>query len=96
MTAFCTVLGDEIPVPFDVVFLGMPVEVIAIGAGRTPGVVATCRCGNETGEIGLASLTLPDGSVAAWLQAAYLRYLGNDPGQARPPPRWHLTSWDQP
>ena len=37
MTAFCTVLGDEIPVPFDVVFLGMPVQVIAIGAGRTPG-----------------------------------------------------------
>lgn len=96
MTAFCTVLGDEIPVPFDVVFLGMPVEVIAIGAGRTPGVVATCRCGKETGEVGLASLTLPDGSVAAWLQAAYLRYLGNDPGQASPPPRWHLRSWDQP
>jgi hypothetical protein len=96
MTAFCTVLGDEIPVPFDVVFLGMPVEVIAISAGRTPGVVATCRCGKETGEVGLASLTLPDGSVAAWLQAAYLRYLGNDPGQASPPPGWHLRSWDQP
>jgi hypothetical protein len=76
MMAFCTVLGDEIPVPFEVVFLGMPVDVIAIGAGWAPGVVDTCRRGKETGEVGLASLTFSDGSVAAWLQAAYLRYLG--------------------
>lgn len=37
MTAFCEVLGDEIAVPFDPTFLGMPVEVIAIGRGRAPG-----------------------------------------------------------
>lgn len=47
MTAFCTVLGDEIPVPFTTVFLGIPVDVIAIGAGRAPGVVATCCRGKE-------------------------------------------------
>jgi hypothetical protein len=91
MTAFCTVLGDEIQMPFEVAFLGMPVEVIAIGEGRTPGVVATCRRGEVTGEVGLASLTLPDGSVAAWLQAAYLRHLGIDPGRVSPPPGWQLS-----
>lgn len=96
MMAFCAVLGDEIPVPFETVFLGMPVDVIAIGAGRAPGVVATCRRGKETGEVDLASLTFPDSSVAAWLQAAYLRYLGHDPGRASPPPGWRLRSWDQP
>lgn len=81
---FCEVLGDEIPVPFETVFLGRPVEVIAFGAGRAPGVVATCRRGKKTGE------------VAAWLQVAYLRYLGHDPGRASPPPGWRLKSWDQP
>jgi len=96
MMAFCTVLGDEIPVPFETVFLGMSVEVIAIGAGRAPGVVATCRRGKETGEVDLASLAFPAGSVAAWLQAAYLRYLGHDPGRVSPPPGWCLQSEDQP
>jgi hypothetical protein len=36
MMAFRTVLGDEIPVPVETVFLGMPVDVVAIGAGRAP------------------------------------------------------------
>ncbi|MGH3621392.1 MAG: calcium-binding protein, partial [Sciscionella sp.] len=85
MMAFCTVLEDEIPLPFEIVFLGMPVEVIAIGAGLAPVVVATCRRGTETGDVDLTSLTFPDGSVAAWLQAAYLRYLGHDPGRPSPP-----------
>lgn len=40
--------------PFETVFLGMPVDVIVIGAGRAPGVVATCRRGKETGEVDLA------------------------------------------
>jgi hypothetical protein len=92
--AFCAVLEDEIPVPFETVFLGIPVEVIAIGAGRAHGVVATCRNGEETGDVDLTSLTFPDGSVAAWLQAAHLR-LGHDPGQLSPSPGWHLRSWDQ-
>ncbi len=95
MVAFCTALEDEIPVPFETVFLGIPIEVIAIGTGRAPGVVATCRHEEETGEVDLASLTFPDGSVAAWLQAAYLRYLGHDPGRPTPPPGWRLGSWDQ-
>ncbi|MGH3872580.1 MAG: hypothetical protein ACRDSR_13915 [Pseudonocardiaceae bacterium] len=47
MMAFCTVLGDEILVPFETVFLGIPVDVITIGAGRAPGVVATCRRGRQ-------------------------------------------------
>lgn len=95
MMAFCTVLGDEIPLPCDTVFLGMPVEVIAIGASRAPGVIATCRRGDAIGEVDVTSLTFPDGSVAAWLQAAYLRYLGHDPGCPSPPSGWHLRSWDQ-
>ena len=42
--AFPTVLGDEISVPFETIFLGMPVEVIAVGtaeptAGVAPGNV---------------------------------------------------------
>ncbi|MCE7007046.1 hypothetical protein LWC34_30075 [Kibdelosporangium philippinense] len=81
--------------PFETVFLGIPVDVIAIGAGRAPGVVATCRRGKETAEIDLTSLTFPDGTVAAWLRAAYLRYLGRDPGQPGRPPGWCLRSWDQ-
>jgi hypothetical protein len=93
--AFCAVLEDEILVPFETIFLGIPVQVIAIGAGRFHGVVATCRNGEETGDVDLTSLTFPDGSVAAWLQAAYLRYLGHDPGRPSPPPGWHLRSCDQ-
>jgi hypothetical protein len=96
MMAFRTVLGDEIPVPVETVLLGMLVEVIAIGAGRAPGVLATCRRGKEIAEVDLTSLTLPAGSVAAWLQAAYLRYLGHDPGPVSPPPGWRLGSWEQP
>ena len=34
MTAFCEVLGDEIPVPFEVTVLGMPAQVTAVGHGR--------------------------------------------------------------
>ncbi|MGH3786088.1 MAG: hypothetical protein ACRDRG_05930 [Pseudonocardiaceae bacterium] len=96
MMAFCTVLGDEIPVPFETVFLGIAVDVIAIGAGRAPGVVATCRRGKQTGDVDLTSLTFPGGSIAAWLQAAYLRYLGHDlVSSVGPPPGWRLRSWDQ-
>lgn len=95
MTAFCEVLADDIPVPFGTTFPGMPVEVVAIGQGRAPGVVATCRRGEDIGEVDLASLPFPDGSVAAWLQAAYLRYLGHDPGQPTPPPGWRLQAWEQ-
>jgi len=93
--AFRTVLGDEIPVPFETIFLGMPVEVIAVGAGKAAGVVATCRRGKETGAVDLTSLKFPNGSVAAWLQAAYLRYLGHDPGRPSPPPGWRLGTWDR-
>lgn len=90
MLAFCDVVENEIPLPFETVFLGMPIEVIAIGAGQAPGVLATCRRGKEIGEIDLTSLKFPDGSVAAWLQAAYLRWLGHDPGRPSAPPDWHL------
>jgi hypothetical protein len=95
MMAFCTVLGDEIPLPCEAVLLGMPVEVVAVGEGKARGVVATCHRGQETGDVDLTSLTFPEGSVAAWLQAAYLRYLGQHPGRPSQPPGWHLGSWDQ-
>lgn len=95
MTAFCTVLEEEIPVPFETVFLGMPVEVIAIGEGRASGVVATCRRGEESNDVDLTSLTFQDGSVAAWLQAAYLQYLGQDPGRPSAPPGWEMRGWEQ-
>lgn len=94
MTAFCETFGDEIPVPFETHFLGMPIEVIAIGTGTAPGVVATCRRGEHIGDVDLTSLTFSDSSVAAWLQAAYLGYLGHDPGQPSPPPGWRLGTWD--
>jgi hypothetical protein len=94
VTAFCEVLGDEIPVPFEVTVLGMPAQVTAVGHGRTPGVMATCRRDGHTIEVPLTSLTFPEGSVAAWLQAAYLRHLGHNPGRTTPPDGWRLRSWE--
>ena len=96
VSAFATVLGDEIPLPCEATVLGIPVQVLEIDYdGEPPGVVARCCRDRHTQNLALTELTFPDGSIAAWLQAAYLRYLGHDPGKATPPPGWRLRAWDQ-
>lgn len=94
MIAFCTVLGDEIPVPFETVFLGMPVKVIAIGAGRAPGVVGhlPARQGDRRGRPDLAEIAGRERGCRRPISAT----LGHDPDPVSPPPGWRLRSWEQP
>jgi hypothetical protein len=96
ISAFATVLGDEIPLPCEATVLGIPVQVLEIDyGGEPPRVVARCRRDTYTQDLDLTELTFPAGSIAAWLQAAYLRYLGHDPGKVTPPRGWRLRSWDE-
>ncbi|GAA1927977.1 calcium-binding protein [Streptantibioticus ferralitis] len=89
--AWETVLEDVIDVPAQAELLGETVAAIHIGvpSGRAE-VTARCRksgVGNG-GEVSLADLTFPPQTEAAWIHAAYRRYLGLAPFPAGPRPSW--------
>jgi hypothetical protein len=87
--AWETVLEDVIAVPTQAELLGQTVSVTQIGSssGRAE-VTARCQRRGTQGEVALADLAFPPESEAAWLHAAYRRYLGLEPFPAVPRPDW--------
>jgi hypothetical protein len=88
-TAFLTVLDEEIALPTAASLLGTPVTVTALDYHDPErGLVAHCDGPDGSGEVALADLVFPADTVAAWLHAAYRRYLGLKPFPATPRPDW--------
>lgn len=88
--AWETVLEDVIDVPVQAELLGQAVTVTQVGtsSGRAE-VTARCRGSHGTdGEVAFADLLFPQQSEAAWVHAAYRRYLGLQPFPAVSRPDW--------
>ncbi|MBV7243150.1 calcium-binding protein [Streptomyces sp. MW-W600-10] len=90
LTAWEAVLVETIAVPVEAVLLGQSVTVTRISVtGGRPELAADCRTAQGvSGEIAVADLVFPPSSAAAWLHAAYRRFLGLDPFPASSRPDW--------
>jgi hypothetical protein len=95
MTAFLTVLDEEISFPIPATLLGNPVVVTGLTEDdATLELRARCKGRHATGLVSFADLELLPGTVEAWLHAAYLSYLGRQPSTVTPPSNWNgLTRW---
>lgn len=94
-TAFQTVLAEEIDFPVPATLLGQPVLVTEVTEDTTT-LELRARCKNKTttGLISFADLEFRPGTVEAWLQAAYLSYLGRRHPPLTPPADWAgLDHW---
>lgn len=93
LSAFLVAFAHEIETPLEADLLDITVQVHSFDLHGSPGaLIARCRHGASTGEISLADLTFPPGTVAAWIHAAYRRFLLLEPRPATKPARWTL-SW---
>jgi hypothetical protein len=93
LSGLLTAFSDELALPLNAELLDISVLVLGFdmrGSGRE--LTARCRHGVTDGEIALADLTFPAGSVAAWLHAAYRRFLGLPSRPASKPAGW-TPSW---
>lgn len=95
ITAFETVLGEEIGFPVPATLLGDPLIVTGLDSEvETPQLRAYCKKGDKHSSIAFADLTFRPGTVEAWLHAAYLTYLGRPQPGATPPQQWDgLGKW---
>jgi hypothetical protein len=95
MTAFQTVLDAEIDFPVPATLLGNPVVVTGlVEDDATLELRACCKGKHAKGLISFADLEFRTGTVAAWLHAAYVTYLGRRPSAVTPPAGWDgLTRW---
>lgn len=95
MTAFLTVLDEEIKFPVPATLLGEPVVVTKlVEDDATVELRAHCRAKRATGLMSFADLEFLPGTVEAWLHSAYLVYLGRPPVATAPPADWdHLAQW---
>jgi hypothetical protein len=89
LTAFLTILDDEVRRPAEATVLRTPVIVIGFDYpdGRRE-LTARCRNAQDVQQLALADVVFPDGTVAAWLHAAYRRFLGLKPFPATEPAGW--------
>lgn len=94
MTAFQTVLEEEIDFPVPATLLGNPVVVTGlVEDDATLELRARCKGQHAKGLVSFADLEFGPGTVEAWLHAAYATYLGRSPS-ATPPTGWDgLTRW---
>jgi hypothetical protein len=77
MTAFHTVLAEEIDFPVPATLLGQPVIVTELAEDNaTLELRVRCRGKAGNGLVSFADLEFRSGTVEAWLHAAYLSYLG--------------------
>jgi pRiA4b ORF-3-like protein len=89
LSAFVTVLEDELQLPAVATLLGSPVTVLGLDFLELPrGPFVRCRGAHGEGEIALADVCFPPGTVTAWIHAAYRHYLGLEPFPATPRPNW--------
>lgn len=95
MTAFQTVLQEEIDFPVPATLLGQPVIVTELTEDdATLELRALCRGQAGNGLVGFADLEFRSGTVEAWLHAAYLSYLGRQYPVLTPPSDWEgLDHW---
>jgi hypothetical protein len=93
MTAFLTVLEEEIDFPVPATLLGNPVTVTGLDADDAT-LSLLARCKGTPRPITFVDLEFQPGTVEAWLHAAYLTYLGRDPTAVTPPAGWAgLSGW---
>lgn len=95
MTAFLTVLEEEIDFPVPATLLGQPVIVTGLSEDDdTLELRAYCGAKAKNGLVRLADLEFRPGTVEAWLHAAYLNYLGQRYPVLEPPSSWGgLDHW---
>ena len=95
MTAFLTVLEEEIDFPVPATLLGNPVVVTGlVEDDATIELRARCKGQHAKGLVSFADLEFRPGTVEAWLHAAYATYLGRSPSGLTMPAGWDgLTNW---
>lgn len=92
-TAFLEVFMSEVTTPAAATVLDVPIEVVGFDyQDERQGIVARCRRDGANQEHGVADLIFPADTVAAWVQAAYRRWLGLKPHPHDMPPGWR-PSW---
>jgi hypothetical protein len=82
LTAFDTVIGDEVALPADASVVGEPMTVIKIDYDGNERRGLTARCRREDGSeytVAACDLVFPEGSKGSDYIAAYRRWLGIDP-----------------
>jgi len=95
MTAFQTVLAEEIDFPVPATLLGQPVIVTELAEDdATLELRVRCRGKAGNGLVSFADLEFRSGTVEAWLHAAYLSYLGRQYPVLTLPAGWDgLDRW---
>ena len=94
-TAFVEVFIQEVRLPASATVLGVPVDVVGFDyRDERLGIVARCRRGGVRQDLAVVDLFFPPDAVAAWVQAAYRRWLGLDPRPYDIPAGWR-PSWLQ-
>jgi hypothetical protein len=92
-TAFLEVFHHEVLLPAAATVLGIPVDVFGFDyRNDRQGIVARCRRDGARQDLTLADLIFPPDTVAAWVQAAYRRWLGLVPHPFDMPAGWR-PSW---
>jgi hypothetical protein len=95
LTAFLTVLEEEIDFPVPATLLGQPVIVTGLTEDDDMlALRARCRGEAASGLMCFADLEFRPGTVEAWLHATYLSYLGRRHPAPTPPSGWDgLGHW---
>lgn len=94
-TAFLEVFNQEAQLPAAATVLGTPVEVVRFDyLDERRGIVACCRRDGAACDLAAVDLVFPPDAVAAWVQAAYRRWLGLAPHPFDMPAGW-CPSWLQ-
>jgi hypothetical protein len=89
MTAFLTVLEEEIDFPVPATLLGNPVVVTGlIEDDATAELRARCKGQYAKGLVSFADLEFRTGTVEDWLHAAYATNLGRPPSELTLPAGW--------
>jgi hypothetical protein len=93
MSAFLTVLGEEIDFPVPATLLGNPVTVTGLDEDDVT-LSLLARCQGRRERIAFADLEFQPETIEAWLHAAYLTHLGRRPAAVTPPAGWDgLSHW---
>lgn len=92
-TAFLEVFSSEVRTPAPATVVDVPVEVVGFDyLDERRGIVAECRRDGARQDLAVVDLVFPPDAVAAWVQAAYRRWLGLDPRPYDMPAGWR-PSW---
>lgn len=93
--AFVEVFNQEVRLPVAATLLGVSVDVVGFDYhDQRSGIVARCRRNGARQDLAMVDLFFPPDTVAAWLHAAYRRWLGLDPHPYDMPAGW-VPSWLQ-